>query len=177
MKLLAGQGAFVADWVAERIAYVENGAAFGPCNAIAVLSEDGKILGGVVYHDYHPGRRGIELSFASASKRWLTQPIISALLRYPFEELDCIRCTGCTPRRATSARRFLDHFGFKREGVVRWGFGDDHMIISGLLRSEWEKSRWAKPLSERARPLEAQHGEKGQLGPGPGPGGAGAGAV
>lgn len=161
MRLLAGYSPFVAHWVAERIQYVADGLAFGPCAAIGVLGEDNEMLGGVVYHGYQPQFRAIELSFASASPRWLTRPIICSLLSYPFDELHCRRITGVTPRKATSARRFLDHFGFKREGVVRFGFGNDHAIISGLLDSEWRASKWAKPLSERMKPQEARNVEKG----------------
>ena len=64
---------------------------------------------------------------------------------YPFDQLGCGRLTAVTPRRARAARRFLDAFGFKREGLVRQGFGDDDAVISGLLKREWEASRWRLP--------------------------------
>lgn len=159
MRLLFGQDAVVADWVAERIPLMKDGADFGLCSALGVVSETGELLGGVVYHGYQPRFRNIELSFASGSRRWLTREILCALLRYPFEQLDCVRVTGVTPRRATSARRFLKQFGFKHEGCVRRGFGNDDAIISGLLRTEWRRSKWAQPLSERRRPREVIDGE------------------
>ena len=37
-----------------------------------------------------------------------------------------------TPKRAKEARRFIDVFGFKREGVVRRGFGDDDAIVGEI---------------------------------------------
>jgi RimJ/RimL family protein N-acetyltransferase len=145
MRLVLGQDALVAHWVALHIPQLAEHARanpnllmFGSCAAIGVADAAGQLVGGVVYHNYSPITRNIELSFASTTPKWLTRSLIRALLSYPFDQLGCNRITGVTPRRATSARRFLDKFGFKREGVVRRGFGNDHAIISGLLRKEWE---------------------------------------
>lgn len=174
MNLLFGQDAFVAAWVAQRIDHVSSGEDFGPCAAIGVMSSEGLMLGGVVFNNYRPRYRDIEVSFAAeataeirdratrertrqvSAARWLTRPIICGLLSYPFAQLNCQRITGVTPRKATSARRFLDHFGFKREGLVRRGFGDDDAVISGLLREEWLSSKWVKPppLRESAGRVE-----------------------
>lgn len=151
MRLRVGDDVVVAHWVAARIGHVEDGSSFGPCAAIGVEDRAGQLIGGVVYHNYMPAVGNMELSFAATSPRWLTRSIICGLLSYPFEQLQCRRVTGVTPRRATSARRFLDQFGFKREGCVRWGFGDDHAIISGLLREEWKASKWAQPLATRRK--------------------------
>ena len=109
-------------------------------------AEDGAPLGGVVFSNWQPACRSIEVSFASASPRWLTRRLIGAILSYPFVQLDCQRITALTPRRARSARRFIDAFGFKREGLIRQGFGDDDAVVSGMLKREWEGSRWRKPM-------------------------------
>jgi RimJ/RimL family protein N-acetyltransferase len=150
----------VAAWVASRIPHV-GAVGFGPCSALGVINEpwpagDGRLVGGVVYHNYHPQFGNIELSFAGEG-RWLTREIVCALLRYPFGQLDCQRVTGCVPRTATSARRFLDNFGFKREGVVRKGFGTDDLFVFGLLRTEWQRSKWIKPRQERQKLTEAMN--------------------
>jgi RimJ/RimL family protein N-acetyltransferase len=134
----------VADWVGRRIAHVGTGEAFGPCAAIGVEAEDGRPLGGVVFSNWQPACRSIEASFAADGPRWLTRRLIGQILSYPFGQLDCQRITALTPRRATAARRFLEAFGFRREGLVRKGFGDDDAVVSGLLRREWETSRWVR---------------------------------
>lgn len=165
MKLLFGHDADVAQWVASQIPHLaphlgefEYGKVFGPCAAIGVIDKDGQLVGGVVYHNWNRLAGNIELSFAATSPKWLTRDIVRALLRYGFSQLQCQRVTGCTPRRATSARRFLDKFGFKREGLIRFGAGDDHLVISGLLRKEWEQhplNREGAPTSCRERPAPA----------------------
>lgn len=161
MKLLYGHDAEVAHWVAQRIAHVGDGASFGPCVAIGVIDGAGVLKGGVVYHNWLPTYGNVELSFASEGRRWLTREIICSLLRYAWVQLQVIRLTAVTPQTATSARRFLDDFGFKREGVVRQGFGKtENAIISGLLRREWEASKWAKPLAQRREARLRAHGQE-----------------
>lgn len=174
MRALYGQHEAVADWVAAHIPKMAEpmrsapyGLAFGPSKAIGVVNEAGELVGGVVFHNWQPTFRSIELSFAASSRRWLTQTIVGELLRYPFDQLDCQRVTGFTPRKATSARRFLDRFGFKREGLVRRGFGDDDAIISGLLRKEWQRSKWARPLPERLTERARRVQDQQAIGPDP----------
>ncbi|HLI66322.1 MAG TPA: GNAT family protein [Caulobacteraceae bacterium] len=142
MQLVLDQSEAVAAWVAARIPQMEGAGDFGACAAIGVAAEDGRALGGVVFHNYQPRFRNIEASFASESPRWLTRRLIGQIMAYPFDQLACQRLTAITPKKAAAARAFLDHFGFKREGVVRKGFGDDDAIVSGLLRREWRASRW-----------------------------------
>lgn len=154
--MLYGHSGEVADWVGWRIPYVAKRLArdptqppFGPCQAIGVLNAGGDLVGGVVYHGYDPDCPSVEMSFAATTRKWLTRNLIYELMKYPFEGMGCKRVTGVTPKRAKAARDFLEDFGFKREGCVRFGFGDDHAIISGLLAKEWAESRFNRPAAPR----------------------------
>jgi RimJ/RimL family protein N-acetyltransferase len=150
LKLLFGHDAIVAEWVANQIPHVGFGEAFGPCAAIGCVDDNGIIRAGAVYHGYQPRFRGIEISFAKAPEAVLTRGVVGGLLRYPFEQLQCVRVTACAPLKATSTREFLEKLGFKREGVVRLGFGDDHAAIYGMLaRREWAHS----PFRSRFAPV------------------------
>lgn len=156
MKLLYGHSDEVAAWVGWRIPYVARRLArdptslpFGPAQAIGVINLAGELVAGVVYHGYDPDCPSVEMSFAADTAKWLTKALIGELLRYCFTGLSCRRVTALTPRRATSARKFIDRFGFKREGCVRFGFGTDHAIVSGLLAEEWAQSRFNP---DRVRP-------------------------
>ncbi len=147
MRLVLGRDAMVAEWVAHQLPHVANGEAFGPCAAIGIESLGGDPLGGVVFSGYQPAYRSIEVSCASASPRWLTRSLIQGIFRYPFDQLDCQRVTAVTGRRNRPSRRFLETFGFKREGLVRKGLGEDDAVIYGLLKREWQASRWARPAN------------------------------
>jgi RimJ/RimL family protein N-acetyltransferase len=145
MRLVLDESPEVAAWVAARIPQMSGAEDFGPCRAIGVVTERHEPLGGVVFHNYQAGFRNIEVSFAADGRRWLTRNLIKGILAYPFEQLGCQRVTTLTPKRNREARKFLDTFGFKREGVVRRGFGNDDMIVSGLLKREWLRSKWMAP--------------------------------
>ena len=148
MRLVIGHDAAVASFVAMLIPQVQRG--FGECAAIGVAHGD-TLLGGVVYHDFQPECRAIQLSFGAVDSRWLIGPpgdrraIVRGLLAYPFEQLRLNRVWGLTPKKNRRARAVIDGLGFKREGVARAGFGDDDAIISGLLRREWLAGPYAMP--------------------------------
>lgn len=144
MKLVHGDP--VIQWVAERLPMV-GADGFGPAKGFGVVTEEDKLIGGVILHCWRPKLQSIEASFASVNHRWLTRPIICRILNYAYYDLDCIRITATTPKKYRPARRFLERFGFKIEGNLRRGFVDDDCIVSGLLREEWEASRWMRGLS------------------------------
>lgn len=153
MKLLFGHDHLVTQWAAQRIPHVDEADNFGPCVAIGVVDDHGVIRAAAVYHGYQPRFRGIEISFALESPRYLTRDVISGLLRYGFGQLQCLRVTAVTPLKATSTRRFLEKLGFKREGVLRRGFGNDDAVLYGLLAKEWARSPFNRDRRTDVPPL------------------------
>ena len=151
LYLVVGEDAAVTHWTCERIPhlalripYSPPGMVLGPTSAIGVT--DGQhMLAGIVFHGYDPYVQSIEVSCAAEDRRWANREVFRAVLRYPFAQLDCQRVTAATPRRATSTRRFLEGLGFRREGSIRRGFGDDNAIVYGLLREEWLEGRFCCP--------------------------------
>ena len=147
MKLVYGCDGDVAQWVADRVPHMTG--TFGACAAIGIVAEDGTPLGGVVFHNWIPEYEAIEISFATVTSRCLTRNLIRGLLSYPFDQLKCYRLTAVTPKKAASARRFLDTFGFKREGSHRRALGRHGDALSyRLLKPEWEASRWVRKAGD-----------------------------
>ena len=109
-----------------------------------MVDKHDNLIGGVVFNAYQPQYRNIEVSFASTRANWLTPSLVTGILRYPFYQLGAARITSLTPKRLRPARQFLSKFGFKHEGTIRRGYGDDDCIISGLLESEWRDHRFNK---------------------------------
>jgi RimJ/RimL family protein N-acetyltransferase len=151
-QLLYGHDEEVTHWVCENIPHLAIripdfplGHVLGPAVAIGVLGDDGQLIAGVVFHGYDPYVRAMEVSCAATTPHWGNRETFRALLRYAWEGADCQRVTACTPRKATSARRFLEGLGFRREGSIRRGFGSDNAIIYGLLREEWIDGRFCRP--------------------------------
>ena len=149
MRLVSGPfSPLVAQWVADQIGH---GLDWGPCEAIGVVDKNDNLIGGVVFSNYRPDVGNIEVSFAATQANWLTPRAVRTILGYAFDQLKCARITSQTPKRNRRARQFLQKFGFKHEGNVRFGFGDDDCIISGLLASEWAVHRFNRERASTCR--------------------------
>ncbi len=162
-RILYGHDADVIHWVCERVPYLairipyfDRGAVLGPAVGLGVLDDDGRLIAGVVFHGYDPFVKSIEVSCAADSPRWGNRETFRELLRYPFSQIQCQRCTAATPRKATSTRRFLEGLGFVREGSIRLGFGDDNAIVYGLLCTDWENGRFCRPRHSERGGLEGE---------------------
>lgn len=97
----------IAGFVAAHIDGCERG--FADFTTLGVM-EEGRLLAGVVYHNYSPEAGVIELSAAATSKRWLTRPVLKAMFGYPFDEIGCqmavLRVSEENRGMAEIARRF-----------------------------------------------------------------------
>jgi len=128
----------VSSWVADRIPHVRGGS-FGPCSAIGVVSGD-KLLAGIVYHDYQPDHRTIQLSMAADNPMWARRSIIAGLLHYPFEQLDCYKVWTSTPLDNDAALKVNIHIGFKREAVLAHHYGlKRHAVVCRLLNPDYQR--------------------------------------
>jgi RimJ/RimL family protein N-acetyltransferase len=118
---------------------------FWPAVCMGVESSDGSPVAAVVFSNYRAEYQSIDISCMSRSSTWLTKSLVSAILNYPFSQLGCHRVQAITPRRATSARRFLKKLRFTEEGVARAGFGiGQDAVLYSMLRPEWA----SHPLNE-----------------------------
>lgn len=142
LHLLYGHTEFVRAWVKARIA-VMNVGDFGACTALGVM-DNGRLIAGVVYHDWQPGYRTIQVSCAADSPKWARRGIISEILDYPFRQLGVNRITSITSADNHRTRRFLEGVGMTLEGICIEGFGDNDAAIYRLLKREWEAGRFHK---------------------------------
>ena len=143
MRLVTGKDALVAKWVELHIPSMLGGAGFGPCTAIGVVNANEQPVAGVVFHDYQPHLRSVQISCAAETPRWLTKKLAGLIMAYPFSQLGCTRVTAITPSGTkASASRFLERFGFVREGVIRKGLGDSDAVIWGMLDTDWAASKF-----------------------------------
>lgn len=136
MNFIFGQDQAVAAWVESRLRGISNG--FGQYSAIGI-EDSGKIIAGVVYHDYR--RFSIQLSMASESPRWCSRKTLNILLGYPFNQLMVERITACTAKNNKRLRSLVTRLGFKLEGTLRRGHdGKKDLLLYGMLREE--AARW-----------------------------------
>lgn len=159
MRVVIGQDAAVGAWVARRIPHM-HGLGFAAFTAIGVEDEAGVPLGGVVFTEYRPVFRSLEMACAADTPRWLNRSIVRLILNYPFGQLNCVRVTAVLARKDKHTRGFVEKLGFRCEGVVRKGILTDDAVIYGLLRDEWMRSRWCD--GQTLRPTSAQSRAGGQ---------------
>lgn len=131
--VLYGMDATVLAFVHERLPHVGD---FGPCVALGVV-RDGALIGGVVFNNYNPRGRDIEISAAFDTSAWFRPRTLRRILEYPFATAECARLTLQVGRKGKPARAFAEKAGFRLEGVKRRGFdGRQDLMMYGLLASE-----------------------------------------
>lgn len=114
------------------------------------FARGGKIIGGIVYHNYRD--QSIEASIYTTDKHWANRNTLFHIFHYPFGQLNCRRFTAITRSRNQPARAFLKKLGFKKEGVIRHAFNDDDGILYGMLR---EECKWVNHRTPQTPPTRS----------------------
>jgi RimJ/RimL family protein N-acetyltransferase len=125
------------DWIASRIPHMSDERK-GQAQVIAV-GEDGKILAAMAVLGVNKRYRSAEVAIASEHPRWATRGALRVFLGYPFEQLGLQRITAISAASNNAAINFNTKLGFRVEGVIRRGYGDEDSIVMGMLREEAEK--------------------------------------
>lgn len=150
MRLFSAPG--IAEWVADRIPGCERG--FGECQALGVERE-GRIAAGVVYHNWNPDARVIELSAASETRHWLQRRIMRALLEYPFDHLGCFTAVSrCAPEN-TPVRRLWSALGAIEIELPHLRGPNQSEILMILTREAWHGSKFMRSRHGQAQSADA----------------------
>ena len=137
--LLYGRDAEVAAWVAALIPHVGTDGFAGPHSAIGVAA-NGKLIAGVVYHDWQRKFATMQLSMAAVSPMWARREIMAGLLAYPFVQLGVFKCWIACPSDGKHALDTWDHVGFKREGVLAHQFGRKrHAVMMRMFKPDFDR--------------------------------------
>jgi RimJ/RimL family protein N-acetyltransferase len=139
--LLVGHDDAVARFVAQ-FAPVERPLFVPPYFAFGVLKENGSLVAGVVFSDWKPDFRTLELSVAALSYASFSTQIVSALGDFAFGQLNAFRIFARTESRNRRAQNLLRHIGFTQEAVQGHYYGEGkHASCWRLIKPEWGKSK------------------------------------
>ena len=141
MPTLYGHDKVVADFVSQLLFGDDRG--FGNCRAIGSIDADGKLIGGVVYHNYQPEAGTIELSSAATTPRWLNRLVLYAIFAYPFE-IGCQMALMRVSARNTRLHRQFDALGLRRHPIPRLYGRDEDGIIFTLTDDDWSTWRFKR---------------------------------
>lgn len=125
-----------------RIARASGGASGGLFNpwsdpVLANVSQDGELLGGIVYQAYTGA--SIQMHIAGFSKHWITRDFLWLAFDYPFNQLGCKVVLGLIPESNQASLEISRKVGFKIVAKVEDVFPDGACIITSLAR---EDCRW-----------------------------------
>ncbi len=148
MNLLYGQDEAVASFVAQILpAEAGFGRGFGKCKAIGVIDKDGRLVGGVVFHNWHPEAGVMEVSAASIDPRWMAGTIHRRVFGYPFDQVGCqlivLKVRAGNKRMVGIAKRI----GFEAHLIPRMYGRESDGIIFTLTDDAWRQSRFHERTS------------------------------
>ena len=144
MSLLFHSDEYVSQWVAAQLPGIVIG--FGQCTAIGVQRE-GRLIAGVVYHDYRPSYQSIQMSvYAQRNSNWLTNGSLQVFFDYPFNQIGCKSIHIACARNNKHAKKFVARLGFRHAGLLRRGFGIVDAVLYDMLP---EQCRWLRSRDER----------------------------
>ncbi len=129
--IVYGQTELVAAFVA---ANIPGETGFGNCKAIGFGNP---LVAGVVYHNWNPEGRVIELSAASTTRKWVTRANLKVIFGYPFDELECQLCVARISEHNARARRIWRALGATEYRIPRFYGRDEAMIIATLPVEAW----------------------------------------
>jgi RimJ/RimL family protein N-acetyltransferase len=136
-QLLYGRSEDVAGWVADKIPEANHG--FKEATAIGVVSQ-GKLIAGVVYNEWQPDYKTIQLSIAATSSMWARPEIIRGLLDYPFYQVDCFKCWMVIPSDNAASLKMTDKVGFVKEGIMAHQYGKKrHAVLKRMFKNDYER--------------------------------------
>lgn len=100
----------------------------------------GRLIAGVVYHDYHHRFATVQLSIAAISPMWARKETITALLHYPFCQLKVFKVWTAMPHDNHAALKVNEHIGFKREAILAHQYGRKrHAIVTRMLQPDFHR--------------------------------------
>ena len=140
MKLLFGHSDAVERFVAGLIPRCADG--FGPCQAIGVIDNDGKLLAGWVWHGWDPSAETMEFSGASLTPHWMTQDILHKLFAYAFDEVGCQMVLTRNSEGNKRLHRQLARYGFTRWDVPRLFGRRENGVFWTLTDDDWRANNF-----------------------------------
>lgn len=114
----------------------------GTDKTIGVLDEDGRLIAGLVYHNYDPDAGIIELSAAATSRRWLTRGSIARMYQYPFHQVGVQMLVQRTPAENEYLLGMLAAYDYHFINIPRMYGRDRDGVLCCLTYEAWCDNRF-----------------------------------
>lgn len=103
---------------------------------------DEKLIGGTLYHNWHPEAGVIEMTSASTDKRWLTRPVIRAMFGMAFDLIGAQLAVLRVSERNTDMVGIAERFGFSGVLIPRLRGREEAEWVFSYTDDQWRSSRY-----------------------------------
>lgn len=110
---------------------------FGPHSTMGVY-EDGELIAGMVYHNWHDKAGVLEISGGAVTKRWLQPHVLKAMFNFPFDMVGAQMVVMRVSEKNKPLVRMLKRFGFKGVLIPRLRGRDENEWILTLTDDDWK---------------------------------------
>lgn len=149
--ILYGQSEAVADFVARLLGYPTG---FGECQAMGFLDGGGRLVAGVVFHNYQPRNGVIEISAASTCRTWLNRARLAAIFDYPFR-IGCRMVVARIGEHNHRARRIWCSLGSDEYVIPALRSPTEAEVIYTLSAETWRNGRFGEITNGQAEVTSA----------------------
>jgi hypothetical protein len=126
---------------------------FGKCRAIGIADEEGKLLGGLVYRNWHPEFGTIEISGAAVpGTNWFSRRTIQVMHDYPFSGCDCQMLIMTTLADNYIVQRILSAIGYDLHYMKRLAGRHCDGVVCTLTDDQWVASKYNFNRKRKAEP-------------------------
>jgi RimJ/RimL family protein N-acetyltransferase len=122
---------------------------YGKAKAVGVMDDDGRLIGGIVFHNYSPEAKTIEMSGAGTDARWLTRDMIAAMSYYVFDQCGCQMAIMRVHADNERLLRQLAAAGFTFIKIPRLFGRDEDGIFCRLTFEDWQENKLYQRIKQR----------------------------
>ena len=139
MNVLYGHNDAVVAFVGQLLPGGERG--FGACQTIGALDNEGRLIAGVVYHNYDPDAKIIEMSGAGIDPHFLTRRFINAMFDYRFLGVGCLMVVFRARIDNERLLRQLAWYGCTFHRIPRLYGREVDGVVATLTDDEWANNK------------------------------------
>lgn len=138
--LVCGLDQEIVKFVSDIIPFASTEGLHNDAKAIGVLTQSGKLIAGMVYHDYQPAYGTMQISMGAIAPTWGRRETIRGLLDYPFNQLGVYKIWVAVPHINEHTIKSSKHLGFKQEAILAHQFGRGvHAWMGRILKPDFQR--------------------------------------
>jgi RimJ/RimL family protein N-acetyltransferase len=153
LRYVYGENEIIAHIAARMIPHM-HGRGFGRCQTIGVVDKAGKLIAGIIFHNYHPEAGVIEMTVGAVpGSRWMTRETLRVIREFVFERCGCQMLMLVVPADNEALLHQPARLGFMLVRVPRLLGRDRDAVLCLLTAEAWQATKFNKRAASIA-PLE-----------------------